>query len=126
MGEWIECGAVGPGWSYDGQQFAPPKEPEPAAGSRKILAGAFRLRFNFKERVAIERACVIDPAASADVQQAQATVKTFYADLLSQRTLDLDSAGVARGCALLDSLHLLEADWHDRIIKPDATNQELA
>ena len=99
-------------------------DPHPAV-IRTLPAGAFRLRFTFPERAAVELASVIDPAASADVQRTQATVKTFYADLTSQRQIDLDSAGVAKGCALLDSLGILEKGWKARIIDADPTPEEL-
>jgi hypothetical protein len=102
----------------------PPKPPEPVV-NRTLPAGAFRLRFTFAERTGVELASVIDPTASAADQKTQATVKTFYADLTSQRYIDLDSEGVMRGCTLLDSLGILEEGWKARLIDANPTPEEL-
>jgi len=92
--------------------------------SRFLPAGAFRLRFNFSERTGVELASVIDPTASAADQKTQATVKTFYADLNSQRSIDLDSPGVLQGCTLLASLGILASGWKARIIEANPTPEE--
>jgi hypothetical protein len=99
--------------------------PPPDPVIRTLPAGAFRLRFTFTERAGVELASNIDPAASAETQKTQATVKTFYADMCSQRAIDLDSPGVMRGCALLDGLGILENGWKARIIDADPTPDEL-
>jgi hypothetical protein len=100
---------------------APVVQPE----IRTLPAGAFRLRFNFTERTKVELASVIDPSSSAGDQQTQATVKTFYADLNSQRYINLDSESVLRGCNLLESLGILDTGWKARIIDPNPTAEEL-
>lgn len=103
------------------------QEPPPpvAPTVRTLPAGAFRLRFNFAERTRVELASIINPAAPAAQQQMQAAVKTFYADLTSQRVIDLSSPGVLRGCQLLDGLGVLDADWRARIIDADPKPEEL-
>ena len=102
------------------------KQPDPVpVVNRTLPAGAFRLRFNFNERTGVELASVIDPTASAADQKTQATVKTFYADLNSQRYINLDSESVLRGCNLLDSLGILDTGWKVRIIDPNPTAEEL-
>lgn len=110
------------GCKYTNGKFVRPKP----VVDRAIPAGAFRLRFNFSERAAIEVASVINPAGTDAERTTQATVKTFYADLCSQRYINLDSAGVLRGCMLLESLGILEQGWKARIIDPDPTTDERA
>lgn len=98
----------------------------PEAAMRTLSAGAFRLRFNFSERTKIELASIINPAATPQQQQVQATVKTFYADLASQRLINLDSTGVMQGCTLLESLGILGEGWKARIIDANPTQEELS
>lgn len=111
--------------SYRPRADAPPPPPPVTPTVRTLPAGAFRLRFNFAERTRVELASIINPAAPAAQQQMQATVKTFYADLTSQRVIDLSSPGVLRGCQLLDGLGVLDADWRARIIDADPKPEEL-
>lgn len=112
--------------AYPEGNYREVKQPEtPVTVNRVLPAGAFRLRFNFNERTGVELASVIDPSASAEDQKTQATVKTFYADLNSQRYINLDSESVLRGCNLLDSLGILEDGWKARIIDPNPTAEEL-
>jgi len=93
--------------------------------NRSIPAGAFRLRFTFAERTGVELASVINPTSSAQEQKTQATVKTFYADLTSQRQIYLDSPGVLQGCNLLASLGILQPGWKARIIDSDPRPEEM-
>lgn len=112
----------------DGNYREVPEQEAPVTQTpvvRTLSAGAFRLRFNFSERTKIELASIINPSASAQQQQLQATVKTFYADLASQRTINLDSHGVMQGCMLLNSLGILDEGWKARIIDADPTAEEL-
>jgi hypothetical protein len=110
---------------YDAAKKEWVKQPDPVpVVNRTLPAGAFRLRFTFPERTGVELASVIDPTASAADQKTQATVKTFYADLTSQRYIDLDSDGVLRGCNLLASLGILESGWKARLIDADPTPEE--
>jgi hypothetical protein len=109
------------GCEYKNGQFV---KPVPVV-NRVLPAGAFRLRFNFTERTKVELASVIDPSSSAAEQQTQATVKTFYADLNSQRYINLDSESVLRGCNLLNTLGILDAGWKARIIDANPTAEEL-
>jgi hypothetical protein len=110
------------GYEYKNGEFV---KPAPPAVNRTLPAGAFRLRFNFNERTKVELASVIDPSSSAEDQQTQATVKTFYADLNSQRYINLDSESVLRGCNLLNTLGILDTGWKARIIDPNPTAEEL-
>ena len=112
----------------DGNYREVPEQESPVTQApvvRTLSAGAFRLRFNFAERTKIELASIINPAASAQQQQMQATVKTFYADLASQRAIHLDSPSVMQGCMLLSSLGILGDGWKARIIDADPTPEEL-
>jgi hypothetical protein len=112
--------------AYPEGNYREVKQPDPVpVVNRTLPAGAFRLRFNFTERTKVELASVIDPSSSAEDQQTQATVKTFYADLNSQRYINLDSESVLRGCNLLDSLGILDTGWKARIIDPNPTAEEL-
>ena len=112
--------------AYPEGNYREVKQPEPVpVVNRTLPAGAFRLRFNFTERTKVELASVIDPSSSAEDQQTQATVKTFYADLNSQRYINLDSESVLRGCNLLDSLGILDTGWKARIIDANPTPEEL-
>ena len=111
--------------AYPDGNYREVKQPDPVpVVNRTLPAGAFRLRFTFPERTGVELASVIDPTASASDQKTQATVKTFYADLTSQRYIDLDSDGVLRGCNLLASLGILESGWKARLIDADPTPEE--
>jgi hypothetical protein len=112
--------------AYPDGNYREVKQPDPVpVVNRTLPAGAFRLRFNFTERTKVELASVIDPSSSAEDQQTQATVKTFYADLNSQRYINLDSESVLRGCNLLDSLGILDTGWKARIIDANPTAEEL-
>jgi len=112
--------------AYPDGNYREVKQPDPVPEVNRILpAGAFRLRFNFTERTKVELASVIDTSSSAEDQQTQATVKTFYADLNSQRYINLDSESVLRGCNLLDTLGILDTGWKARIIDPNPTAEEL-
>jgi hypothetical protein len=114
------------GKKYDAAKKEWVKQPDPVpVVNRTLPAGAFRLRFNFNERTKVELASVIDPTASAADQKTQATVKTFYADLNSQRYINLDSESVLRGCNLLDTLGILDTGWKARIIDANPTAEEL-
>lgn len=114
------------GKKYDAAKKEWIDQPAPTPVVNRVLAaGAFRLRFTFGERTKVEVASVIDPSSSAEDQQTQATVKTFYADLNSQRYINLDSESVLRGCNLLDSLGILDTGWKARIIDPNPTPEEL-
>jgi hypothetical protein len=112
--------------AYPEGNYREVKQPDPVpVVNRTLPAGAFRLRFNFNERTKVELASVINPSSSAEDQQTQATVKTFYADLNSQRYINLDSESVLRGCNLLDTLGILDTGWKARIIDPNPTAEEL-
>jgi hypothetical protein len=112
--------------AYPDGNYREVKQPDPVpVVNRTLPAGAFRLRFNFTERTKVELASVIDPSSSAEDQQTQATVKTFYADLNSQRDINLDSESVLRGCNLLNSLGILDTGWKARIIDANPTPEEL-
>ena len=112
--------------AYPESNYREVNQPDPVpVVNRTLPAGAFRLRFNFTERTKVELASVIDPSASAADQQTQATVKTFYADLNSQRYINLDSESVLRGCNLLNTLGILDAGWKARIIDANPTAEEL-
>jgi hypothetical protein len=112
--------------AYPDGNYREVNQPDPVpVVNRTLPAGAFRLRFNFTERTKVELASVIDPTASAAEQQTQATVKTFYADLNSQRYINLDSESVLRGCNLLNTLGILDAGWKARIIDANPTAEEL-
>jgi hypothetical protein len=114
------------GKKYDAAKKEWVKQPDPVpVVNRTLPAGAFRLRFTFPERTGVELASVIDPTASAADQKTQATVKTFYADLNSQRYINLDSESVLRGCNLLDTLGILDTGWKARIIDANPTAEEL-
>jgi len=112
--------------AYPEGNYREVKQPDPVpVVNRTLPAGAFRLRFNFTERTKVELASVIDPSSSAEDQQTQATVKTFYADLNSQRYINLDSESVLRGCNLLNTLGILDTGWKARIIDANPTPEEL-
>jgi hypothetical protein len=112
--------------AYPDGNYREVNQPDPVpVVNRTLPAGAFRLRFNFTERTKVELASVIDPTASAADQKTQATVKTFYADLNSQRYINLDSESVLRGCNLLNTLGILDAGWKARIIDANPTAEEL-
>jgi hypothetical protein len=36
-GEWVACGNAGPGWTYDGNTFAPPEPPPPVSNVPKAI-----------------------------------------------------------------------------------------
>ena len=117
---------VGIGWGYKDGKFVAPAvpEPEPVKEVRDIQAGALYLRFNFAERAGIMLAGTVNPAADTKTQQLQAQVATLRSDLMSARTISLDSPGLATGCKLLAGLNILGSDWEDRIIKAKVTPEE--
>lgn len=117
---------VGIGWGYKDGKFVAPAVPEaePVKEVRDIQAGALYLRFNFTERAGIMLAGTVNPAADLKTQQLQAQVATLRSDLMSARTISLDSPGLATGCKLLAGLNILGADWEDRILKAKITPEE--
>lgn len=116
---------VGDTYNRVTKTFTPPKPPQPQPAGRDIHPVALYERFTFNERVGITRAGLVNSADSQDKQMLAATANRFERDLaVYQRLINLDSEGLAKGLALLDSLKVLEPGWHDRIVKAPLTPAE--
>lgn len=116
---------VGGQYNRETKKFTPPKPPEPLPEGRDIHPVALYERFTFGERVGITRAGQINAADPQDKQMLAATANRFERDLaVYQRLINLDSEGLAKGLALLDSLKVLEPGWRERIVKAPVTAAE--
>lgn len=69
---------------------------------RAITRLAFRNRFTQSEKVAIEIACLDNPAASMQVRGAAAALRASQADLQASRFIDLDRADLIAGVEQLE------------------------
>ena len=103
-GEWVECGAAGPGDLYDGNNFTRPPAPVIA---RHITAYAFKMRLTAAERIGI-RAAAASNAAVYDWLDLADSARYIDLDLLTTRegVLALEAAGllaVGRAAEVLDA-----------------------
>lgn len=95
----------GPGWSYDGQVFAPPAENTSA--SRSITRLAFRQRFTQAELIAIEIACLDDPSAPIQQRQQAAALRVMQRQVNEATYIDLDQPDIRAGVQQLEAAGLI-------------------
>jgi len=90
-GEWVACGNAGPGWTFDGTNFAPPVLPTPPADpcAHLIDIGPFFDRFG--------------AAKMAVLTSADAGVKAILSDVQVRKWIDLQRADVASSLAYIGS-----------------------
>lgn len=95
----------GPGWSYDGQAFAPPAEAPPAP--RHITRLAFRQRFTQAELIGIEIACLDDPSAPIQQRQQAAALRVMQRQVAEAAFIDLDRPDTRAGVQQLEAAGLI-------------------
>ena len=88
-GQWVACGDAGPGWTFDGNAFAPPAPPTPPAdpGAHLIDIGPFFDRFG--------------AAKMAVLTSADAGVKAILSDVQVRKWIDLQRTDVATSLAYI-------------------------
>jgi hypothetical protein len=81
-----------------------------------ITKNAFRNRFTFQERTAIELAAASDPSASGDQKIISATIRCFLSDMLNADFIDLSHPSVINGTHALEQMGLLPVGRADEIV----------
>lgn len=100
----------GIGWDYvDGEFIAPtPIEvPDPESQPRVITRLALRNRFTVQELIAVEIACLDDPAADMTARSNAAALRVMQASLATANFIDLDNQMVRDGIQQLALFGLL-------------------
>lgn len=99
------------GWGYDGSKFIEPDKKAPA--SVKITKLAFRNRFTFAEKVAIETAAESDP-----------TVRVLLKDQEAATFIDLARLDTQQGVQLLASKNLITTERAEAVLSLSVQPEE--
>ncbi len=107
-----------PGWGRDDP--APPEGPH----STKITKLAFRNRFTQTEKVALEIACLDNPAAPMPARAQAAALRASQLDVAAATFIDLSRADTRAGVQTLEAAGLLAAGRATVILDTPPTDVE--
>lgn len=111
-GQWVACGSAGPGWTYDGTNFAPPVPPSVVDPCEWLIdIGPFFDRFG--------------AAKMAVLTSADAGVKAILSDVQVRKWIDLKRADVASSLAYIGSkVPSVDATLQTAILTTPVTAEE--
>lgn len=96
-----------PGWTFDGDEFAPPADPPAPFYGTRVTKLAFCQRLTDPVLVAIEIASIHNPAASPAQQQLAAQLRVMQANVQVATFIDLARQDTRAGVQALEAAGLL-------------------
>lgn len=108
---------VAVGWAWTGSAFAAPVQPAPAALPRRLSSLAFRRRLSPARRAAVTL------AASAAMEQGDATLQVWLDDLNAAGVVELDDPETVAGVAAALAAGVITEAERDALLA-DPTEEE--